>query len=106
METTALIDNITTQIEEVSDLFYQHKDHEGYVKLNDTIGFLLELAEQLKQLVAEQTEISLNEQEFLSVLNEALAALEEKDTVLLSDILQYDLTEQLDAMKKLLAAEE
>lgn len=106
METNVLIDKITEQIEEVSDLFYQHKDHEGYVKLNDTISYLLELAEQLKKLVAEQPQLCLNEQEFLSVLNEALTALEEKDTVLLSDILQYDLTEQLDAMKKLLSAEE
>lgn len=104
MDTLTLIDEIMAQIEQASDFFYQHKDHEGYNVLNGTIGSLLELAEQLKIFVRENQDVDLGEQEFLSVLNEALNALEEKDTVLLSDILQYDLVEQLEGMKGILSA--
>lgn len=94
------IDIASEKIEEASDLFYQHKDHEGYLRLDQVIGTLMELAEGLKQAVSENPELELNAEDFLATLNEAVDALEERDTVLLSDILQYDLIEQLDILKE------
>lgn len=102
MDMIILIDQIMAQIEQAGDLFYQHKDHEGYEILNETIGGLLELAEKLKVIARENEGIELGEQELLSILNEALSALEEKDTVMLSDILQYDLMERLESLKGVL----
>ncbi len=96
-ELKALIENTTTKIENVTDLFYQHKDHEGYLRLDEMIGQLMELAEGLKAVVSQKPDLEV--QEFLEVLTEAVNALEEKDTVLLSDILQYDLIDQLQAIK-------
>lgn len=93
----SLIEGTTKKIEEATDLFYQHQDHKGYLKLDETIGQLMELADGLREVVAENPEIEV--QEFLSVLAEAMSALEDRDTVLLSDILQYDLIDQLQVIK-------
>lgn len=93
-----LIEISITKIEEVTDLFYQHKDHEGYLRLDEIIGHLMKLAEGLKEIVEEKPDI--NVQEFLDILTEAMNALEERDTVLLSDIMQYDLTDQLNSIRE------
>lgn len=93
-----LIEISISKIEEATDFFYQHKDHEGYLRLDETIGHLMKLADGLKDVVNEKPDI--NVQEFLEILTEAMNALEEKDTVLLSDILQYDLTDSLHSIRE------
>lgn len=93
-----LIETSISKIEEATDLFYQHKDHEGYLRLDEIIGQLMELADGLKDIVNEKPDI--NVQEFLEILTEAMNALQERDTVLLSDILQYDLTDQLHSIRE------
>lgn len=93
-----LIETSISKIEEATDLFYQHKDHEGYLRLDEIIGQLMKLADGLKDIVNEKPDI--NVQEFLEILTEAMNALQERDTVLLSDILQYDLTDQLHSIRE------
>ena len=69
------------EIREIADLFYQQKSKEGY-------GRLQELIADLSQYVA-QIEEEAKRQELLEALTEALTAMQEQDTTLLADILQY-----------------
>ena len=75
------------EIREIADLFYQQKSKEGY-------GRLQELIADLSQYVA-QIEEEAKRQELLEALTEALTAMQEQDTTLLADILQYELLEKL-----------
>ncbi len=85
---------IIREIVEATDDLYQEKLNQGYQKLNNTLGNIMNLAEELFAL-AQQNQIVFDEQRYLSDLNNAMQAMEDKDSVLLSDILVYDLAGQL-----------
>lgn len=80
-------EEIKKEIQEVAELFYQQRNTEGYQRLNqllqDLSSYIVTITEEEKQT------------EFLEALKEALDAMEQKDTTLLADILQYELIEKL-----------
>ena len=78
---------IKQEIQDVAELFYQQKNTEGYQRLN-------QLLQDLSAYVGIITEEE-QPMEFLEALKEALDAMEQKDTTLLADILQYELIEKL-----------
>ncbi|MDD5948270.1 MAG: hypothetical protein PUC39_00825 [Lachnospiraceae bacterium] len=78
---------IKQEIQDVAELFYQQKNTEGYQRLN-------QLLQDLSAYVGTITEEE-QQMEFLEALKEALDAMEQKDTTLLADILQYELIEKL-----------
>lgn len=82
------------EIIEVTDDLYQEKLNRGYSKLNSMLGKLTELADQLYSLSRED-KLDFDEHRFLENLTRAMKAMEEKDNVLLSDILTYDIGGQL-----------
>lgn len=86
MSSIALLENITT-------LFYQQKDKEGYDNLLTSIDEITNIINKLDKIEAEEGNIY--SEELLNVLKEAISALEERDTVQLADILQYELIGQL-----------
>ncbi len=81
-------------IDEMTTYFYQQQDELGYVKLdialNHIEGILVKLIEMKQQNV-----IELEEAVILNNLNNAMVALGKKDTILLSDILKYEVYQQL-----------
>jgi hypothetical protein len=83
MERETLVDNI----KEVTDLLYQQKLKEGYQRLNlvlaDISAYVATIEDETKQ------------QEILETLTESLDAMQQQDTTLLADILQYELLERL-----------
>lgn len=89
------INRIKEECTETARFFYQGQIEKGYSLLNALIEKLLELINDLqeeKEQMCERTEEILRLQ---NVLKEALAAMEEQDTVLLADLLQYELQEIL-----------
>lgn len=99
-EKKELMVDILKNIDVVTDLFYQDKEGQGYhelalllTKLTSFIEFLI-----LEKELMEKT----RQEKLLSVMTQAMNAMEEKDIVLLSDILQYELKEQLEDIIKLL----
>lgn len=74
-------------ISETSELLYQQKITEGYEKLNQVI-------QELTTYVTQITDVE-QQNELLVTLKETLSAMEEKDTTLLADLLQYELIEKL-----------
>lgn len=86
-----IIDKIVDLISNVADLFYQDKLHEGYVRLEELLGELSLTVENLYQvgiLSAEDTSI-------LDILKEIMCAMEQKDTLLIADMLEYELKDTL-----------
>lgn len=85
------IDKIVDLISNVADLFYQDKIHEGYDNLEKLLGELSLTVEILYQegiLSAEDTSI-------LDILKEIMSAMEQKDTLLIADMLEYELKDTL-----------
>lgn len=85
---------IIREIVEVTDDLYQEKLNQGYSKLNSTLGKLMDIADKLHTL-ARKNKLEFDEHGFLENLTRAMKAMEDKDSVLLSDILTYDIGGQL-----------
>lgn len=80
-------EELMQKIESVTELLYQQKISEGY-------AILPELLSQIGSYVG-LIEESDKQQSILEALNEALAAMQQNDTTLLADILQYELGDLL-----------
>lgn len=88
------IEATINSIDEVTELFYQQKDKEGYVKFEETLNFLVLILDSMEN--DKEGNFNIDHQGFNEKLVEAMKALEEKDTVLLADILKYEISEMLD----------
>lgn len=85
-------------IELATDYFYQQNNDEGYNYLNKLINILIEITNEISNLKSKELSVGIEDKQLLSTLSEALEALEKKDFILLSDILNYDMNELLDAI--------
>lgn len=90
-----LIREVIESIEVTTGLFYQQNIREGYNKLEQTLNNL-SLLTNLINIDDASEEDTLLANQFNDILKEALQALEQGDTILFSDILQYDLKELLE----------
>jgi hypothetical protein len=80
-------------IDRTTQLFYQQNIPEGYQELETTLVQLTQTINEIFTYKSEGNQIDIEESQLIQSLNEAMKALEEKDTTLLSDILQYELKE-------------
>lgn len=93
------IKEVIELIKVTTDYFYQQKDNLAYNTLNIVLEKLINIVDELNQVNAN---IDFDENKFNEDLRDTLNALENKDTVLLSDILVYEVTEQLQAILEML----
>lgn len=92
--------SLIERIDELSELFYKQKSQEGYLILPDIIEKMLEL---IQDLIMEKNEIiEKNINELTGLLKNILKAMEEGDTVLMADILQYEMVDRLKLIKGIL----
>lgn len=89
------IDFILAKIQKISNLLYQQKRSESFVEFTELLNELSMVSEQLF-ILKRQGEITFNELDYVNTLTEAMNALESKDDVLVADILNYELTNQLE----------
>lgn len=89
MELRKKIDDTCKIIDEIADLFYMQKINEGYVKMQKFIDDVTLITDSLENINQKYNE------KILHMLGDTLNAMEEKDVVLLSDILNYDFKELL-----------
>lgn len=80
-------------IDETTDLFYQNKTNEGYKRFEDTITVLTDTINNIFEYKNQGYDIGIEEPHLVEVLTNAMNAMEEKDALLLSDILNYELKE-------------
>ena len=83
------------KIEEVTELLYQKKEQEVYIKIHDLLGLFMELTDWVVAAIQKGENVPYEEERFKRSLIEAMEAMEQKDMILFADILQYDIKEQL-----------
>ena len=88
------IESIINEIEVVSDYLYQQKITKGYEILNSTLGKIMDIADKLYTMTKENL-IDFDMQRLFGTLTSAMQAMEVKDSVLLADILVYEVGGQL-----------
>jgi replicative DNA helicase len=91
------IDQLLQEITEVTDYLYQQKLKEGYVRLDNTIQKTMKIIEKLFAYKSTAI-IDFDENKLINTLTLAMNALEEKDSVLLADLLSLDMAEQLNSI--------
>lgn len=90
-----LLINTLNLIHNNTELFYQQKKSEGYAMMQQTVEKITEIVNVLHNYKEVHQELPYDEVQVLSSLSEVVEAMENKDTVLLSDILEYDFVEYL-----------
>jgi len=91
-----VLQNSIHSIELTSGLFYQQNLQEGYHQLDKTLAQLTLAMNEIFTYKSENKDLDIEEKHLIQVLTEAMKAMEEKDTTLLSDILKYDLKVQFE----------
>ena len=86
-------------IDEMTELFYQQKRNDALAKMNEVLDHILEVNEVIATVENITDE---DKQHIVTVLGEAVKAMESKDYVLLADILKYDMIDILNEYKQLL----
>lgn len=99
-ELKKMLDDLMNEIKEVTEHFYQQKEHKAYVQLSHTMQSITTVIETLFSGVGKENAPVFSIENLTKVLSEAMNALEVRDSVLLADILQYDLMEQLEEIRE------
>lgn len=92
------IQQIEQQIDVVSELFYQQKTTEGYNQLE---GIIVNVANVIDAVYASKPDDAAAMEKInklTAVLQETMQAMQEKDTILLADMLKYEILEQLQSL--------
>lgn len=87
-----------SEIDGVVELFYQQKTQEAYGQLDQVLGRLLATIEAAVTYQQEHTEVEIDVSGLTEALKEALSAMEEKDAILMADVLKYEVIEKLEAL--------
>ena len=90
-----IVENTIEVIRETTNLFYQQKAKEAYAKMPDTLTVITQAVDTLHEYKCANESFPLEEERIAASLTDALGAMEVGDTVLLSDILEYDFIEYL-----------
>jgi hypothetical protein len=85
------INDLIKNIDQITIKFYQQHTEDGYLMLNDTLAMIMKVVERLSEYKTNNSEKEIDIAGINQVLSSALYALEEKDTILFSDVLQYEL---------------
>ena len=88
------------KIAEAAEAFYQGNAKLGYGKVTEIATYLLTLNQQVIEAVGNGNLIGYDQNRFMEILTEMMNAMTEKDNVLLSDILQYDMIEELECLEE------
>ena len=91
-------DEITGNIKEITALFYQNNNQQAL----ESMPVLLDNIIKMTSVLDVNENVSEDDKnELVKVLTEALKAMEERDYVLLADVLQYDMMDVLNKFKNM-----
>lgn len=97
------IEQTISEIDMVVELFYQQKTQEAYTQLDPVLGNMMSTIEAVLAYQQEHTELEIDVNSLTEALREALSAIEEKDAILMADVLKYEVIEKLEAIVDLLS---
>ncbi len=95
-----IIESLKEKIDLTADFFYKQKSKEGYQVLISAIDALMAITAELK--AAQDNENTLEFHQKLAVkLQEITEAMLQKDTILIADMMKYDIMELLDELAEI-----
>lgn len=97
------MDNIKQQIEQnieeidaVVEMFYQQKTQDAYIQMDQVLGKLMTTIEAVMAYQQEHEGVEIDVSVLTEALKEALSAMEERDAILMADVLKYEVNEKLE----------
>ena len=101
-----MIIDVIKLIEKNTALFYQQKNKEGYEMFDNTLTLLIKTTDGILASQKEKGGLYIDERELNTILANAMNAMESGDSILLSDILYFDLQSLLKKSLQLLVHNE
>ena len=89
------IETVINDLDSIVEMFYQQKVQEAYSELNTALGKIMEITEVVQNYTAQNSDKEINMDILLNALKETLSAMEERDVVLVADVLKYEVIEKL-----------
>ena len=89
------IETVINDLDSIVEMFYQQKVQEAYSELNAALGKIMEITEVVQNYTAQNSDKEINMDILLNALKETLSAMEERDVVLVADVLKYEVIEKL-----------
>lgn len=83
-------------IDDVVEMFYQQKTQEAYLQLDPVLGQLMDTLASVITYAQEHPEAGIDVESLTEALKEALSAVEERDAILMADVLKYEVIEKLE----------
>lgn len=90
------IETIIRETDSIVEMFYQQKTREAYNQLDLVLGEIMNIVEPLQIYQTENPRKELDMDGLLNAFKEALSAMEERDTILIADVLKYEIGEKLE----------
>lgn len=93
-----LVKKTLEEVRESVDLFYQQKTGEALQQFDAVLGKVMSMVDTLFAYRDAHEDFVLDDEKVKTALTEALGALEERDMILLADIIQYDFVEYVEEL--------
>jgi hypothetical protein len=93
MEIKENIEQLMVNIEIISDMFYKQMNAEAFDKFNLILNEIELVMNELNMLQSQNISLDFDDKKINATLIEAMNAMENKDNILLADILKYNLIE-------------
>ena len=95
-EQKKIVQKTLEDVRETVDLFYQQKDAEAFEKFIITLEEMTNAIDVLHTYKSNHDNFKMDENKVCDILKDAMEALQNSDSVLLADILQYDFVEYIE----------
>ncbi|MDF2587719.1 MAG: hypothetical protein K0S41_1560 [Anaerocolumna sp.] len=89
------IKNLISEIDDITDLFYMQKNKLAFERFNVTLVNLSNIIDEIFRYCNNEINLEFNANNLFLSLTEGLQAMEIGDSILLADILKYEIKEQL-----------
>lgn len=96
------IEQLLDEMTEVSDLFYKQQNAEANDKLILVLNHIEIIVNDLRNMNDNNDTLLYDEPKINSILYTAMTAIENKDYILLADLINYELKEQFEAINNCL----
>lgn len=97
------LENNISEINEVVEMFYQQKTQAAYAQLDLVLGNMLATIDAVVMYQQKHSDKEIDVNGLTEALKEALSAIEEKDAILMADVLKYEVIEKMEAIKESLS---
>ncbi len=82
----------------IAELFYQQQDKKGMEELSEELPKLVTVIDEMYLYKQEHDEMQFEDAQIHETLQQMLSSMEEKDYVLLADLIKYEMIEKFQAI--------